>query len=191
MVIFTWFSLTDSQVGHMCRSCYINRFSYNAVWGCRFYFFFFFWALRKQSHGTVPHTYRRSQSKFIFNKSSAKIWTPLWESTAFFFFFFFFFTVKYWLQQTLFLLLRRGTTYLSENGPHHEKTCFCPMWTTKAQISLRIHAVWSAPLLFAAWIVTRFYSSKLYSSIGTYTVSPTRQFAESVLSLHVHLFKSK
>ena len=114
---------------------------------------------------------------------------------CFFFFFFFccccFFTVKYWLQQTLFLLLRRGTTYLSENGPHHEKTCFCPMWTTKAQISLRIHAVWSAPLLFAAWIVMRFYSSKLYSSIGTYTVSPTCQFAESVLSLHIHLFKSK
>ena len=34
-----------------------------------------------------------------------------------------------------------------------------------------------------------FYSSKLYSSIGKYTVSPTCQFAESVLSLHVHLFK--
>ena len=32
-------------------------------------------------------------------------------------------------------------------------------------------------------------SSKRYSSIGTYTVSPTCQFAESVLSLHVHLFK--
>ena len=31
---------------------------------------------------------------------------------------------------------------------------------------------------------------KLYSSIGTYTISPTCQFAESVLSLHVHLFKS-
>ena len=40
--------------------------------------------------------------------------------------------------------------------------------------------VWSAPLLFAAWIVTRFYSSKLYGSISTYTVSPTCQFAESV-----------
>ena len=46
-------------------------------------------------------------------------------------------------------------------------------------------------LLFAARIVTRFYSSKLYSSIGTYIVSPTCQFAESVLSLHVHLFESK
>ena len=46
------------------------------------------------------------------------------------------------------------------------------MWTTKAQISLRIHAPWSAPLLFAAWIVTRFYSSEVYSSIRTYTVSP-------------------
>ena len=34
--------------------------------------------------------------------------------------------------------------------PHHEKTCLCHMRTTKAQISLRIRAVWSAPLLFAA-----------------------------------------
>ena len=34
--------------------------------------------------------------------------------------------------------------------PLHEKTCLCYMWTTKAQISLRIRAVWSAPLLFAA-----------------------------------------
>ena len=54
------------------------------------------------------------------------------------------------------------------------------MWTTKAQISLRIHALWSAPLLFTAWIATRFYSSKLYTSSGTYTVSPTCQFAESL-----------
>ena len=29
----------------------------------------------------------------------------------------------------------------------------CHMWTTKAQISLRIHTVWSAPLLFGALIV--------------------------------------
>ena len=31
----------------------------------------------------------------------------------------------------------------------HEKTCFSHMRTTKVQISLRIRAVWSAPLLFA------------------------------------------
>ena len=36
---------------------------------------------------------------------------------------------------------------------HHEKTCSCHMRTTKAQISLCIRAVWSVPLLFAAWIV--------------------------------------
>ena len=35
---------------------------------------------------------------------------------------------------------------------HHNKTCLCYMWTTKMQISLCIHAVWSAPLLFTAWI---------------------------------------
>ena len=34
--------------------------------------------------------------------------------------------------------------------PCHEKTCLCHMRTTKTQISLRIRAVWSAPLLFAA-----------------------------------------
>ena len=33
-----------------------------------------------------------------------------------------------------------------KNEPRHEKTCFCHMRTTKAQISLRIRAVWSAPL---------------------------------------------
>ena len=34
----------------------------------------------------------------------------------------------------------------------HEKTCLYHMKTTKAQISLHICAVWSAPLLFTAWI---------------------------------------
>ena len=37
--------------------------------------------------------------------------------------------------------------------PRHENTCLCHMRTTKAQINLRIPAVWSAPLLFAAWTV--------------------------------------
>ena len=30
---------------------------------------------------------------------------------------------------------------LVPNEPRHEKTCFCHMWTTKAQISLHIRAV--------------------------------------------------
>ena len=34
--------------------------------------------------------------------------------------------------------------------PHHEKTCFCHMRTIKAEISLLICVVWSAPLLFTA-----------------------------------------
>ena len=34
--------------------------------------------------------------------------------------------------------------------PHYEKTCLCHMQTTKAQISLRIRAVWLAPSLFTA-----------------------------------------
>ena len=33
--------------------------------------------------------------------------------------------------------------------PRHEKTCLCHMRTTKAQISLRIRGVCSAPLLSA------------------------------------------
>ena len=37
-----------------------------------------------------------------------------------------------------------------QNEPRREKTCFYHMRTTKVQISLRIRAVWSAPLLFTA-----------------------------------------
>ena len=50
--------------------------------------------------------------------------------------------------------------------PRHQKACFCHMRTTKAQISLRIHAVCSAPLLFAAWIVwhLNFLSPKFQDS---------------------------
>ena len=46
--------------------------------------------------------------------------------------------------------------------PRQEKTCLCHMRTTKAQISLCIRTVWSAPLLFAAWIVLYLYL--LYST---------------------------
>ena len=34
--------------------------------------------------------------------------------------------------------------------PRHEKTCLCHLRTAKVQISLCIHTVWSAPLLFVA-----------------------------------------
>ena len=34
-------------------------------------------------------------------------------------------------------------------GPRRDKTCFGGLRTTQAQTSLRIRAVWSAPLLFA------------------------------------------
>ena len=42
---------------------------------------------------------------------------------------------------------------------------FCHIRTTKAQISLRIRAFWSAPLLFAAWVVQFLYL--LYSNFKT------------------------
>ena len=41
-------------------------------------------------------------------------------------------------------------------GRAMRKCVLCLMRTTKAQISLRICAVWSAPLLFAPWIVSIF-----------------------------------
>ena len=44
----------------------------------------------------------------------------------------------------------RGMTLVVPYEPRHEKPCFSYMRITKAQISLRIRAVWSAPLLFAA-----------------------------------------
>ena len=40
------------------------------------------------------------------------------------------------------------------NEPRHEKTCFSHMRTTKVQISLRIRAARSAPLLFAVKFVS-------------------------------------
>ena len=56
----------------------------------------------------------------------------------------------YVLAPTLFsLMFSAMLTY----EPRHEKTCLCHMRTTKAQISLCIRAVWSAPLLFAAYVV--------------------------------------
>ena len=54
------------------------------------------------------------------------------------------------------ILIYKGLTvpfkinYWITNEPRHEKACFSHIRTTKAQISLRIRAVWSEPLLFAA-----------------------------------------
>ena len=64
--------------------------------------------------------------------------------------------------------------------PCHEKTCFCHMRTTKAQISLRIHPVWSAPLLFAAQIV--WYVYLLIQSFKTLaSLCPSAGWFESYL----------
>ena len=61
--------------------------------------------------------------------------------------------------------------------PHHEKTCLCHLQTTKVQISLRIRAVWSAPLLFAAWIVWT-----ASSEFGTYRLCEQRRFRRACAS---------
>ena len=53
------------------------------------------------------------------------------------------------------------------------KIFLCHMWTTKVQISLHICAVWSAPLLFAAYIVHYFKSlACLYSWAGWFESYP-------------------
>ena len=45
-------------------------------------------------------------------------------------------------------------------------TCLCHMQTAEVQINLCIRAVWSAPLIFAAWIVLYliFLNSKFQDS---------------------------
>ena len=43
---------------------------------------------------------------------------------------------------------------IGTNGPRREKPCLRWLSTTKAQTSMRIRAVWSAPLSFAYWKVS-------------------------------------
>ena len=50
--------------------------------------------------------------------------------------------------------------YLIGNGLDARKPVFGGLWTTQAQTSLRIRAVWSAPLLFVFWKVQ--YSTLLH-----------------------------
>ena len=59
--------------------------------------------------------------------------------------------------------LRIMTEFQFIYEPCHEKTCH--MWTTKPQISLRIHAVWSVPLFFTAWLVQYLYLLHLHKSL--------------------------
>ena len=49
------------------------------------------------------------------------------------------------------------------NEPCHEKTCLCHMWTTKAQISLQICAVWSAAFFH--------YIGSIISLVSTFAIS--------------------
>ena len=58
--------------------------------------------------------------------------------------------VKLMVHVTADHLKKKMKTYV---GQVMQKHVLCRMQTTKAQISLRIRAVWSAPLLFAAEIV--------------------------------------
>ena len=44
----------------------------------------------------------------------------------------------------------KNSVYIFDKWAMSWETCLCHMWTTKAQISLHIRAVGSAPLLFAA-----------------------------------------
>ena len=57
-----------------------------------------------------------------------------------------------------YLLYRIKPNVISYRWAGPWENVLCHMRTTKAQISLRIRAVWSAPLLFAAYNISRFYS---------------------------------
>ena len=66
------------------------------------------------------------------------------------------------------------------------KSALRPMRTTKAQISLRIHAVWSAPLLFAAKI-SRLWFVSVAEQAGlslTWSKSPKTGFLVTGLNNH-------
>ena len=64
--------------------------------------------------------------------------------------------------------------YLKMGDIMRKPIFFCHLWTTKAQISLRIHAVWSAPLLFAAWIVTNLQLKAIHIIHGISNLSVCR-----------------
>ena len=71
-------------------------------------------------------------------------WGAVWSGSALF--------AQAYLSENLGSLLYTTNRNIEQHNvfePRHEKTCFCHM-RTKPQISLRIHAFWSAPLLFAA-----------------------------------------
>ena len=133
-------------------------------------------------------THSQSQSKFIFRKSSAKneptmvnqhflLLLLLLLLFSFFLFLFFFFVVLFCLFLFCFFVVVFFTVKLDATNSFPSNTAevrhiyiFSCKWATSWENLLlsyvnNIHAVWSAPLLFAAWIVTRFYSSKLYSSV--------------------------
>ena len=73
------------------------------------------------------------------------------------------------LQDTEFFQLKGLPKYFIVGLPYeprHEKSCFSHMRTTKAQISLHIRPVWSAPLLLTAWIISISEISRLASCCG-------------------------
>ena len=72
------------------------------------------------------------------------------------------------IQKFIYTWIRRATDmqqfiwFSLKNEPHHDKIWFCHMWSIKARISLRTRAVWSAPLLITAWIVSIFEILSLF-----------------------------
>ena len=91
-----------------------------------------------------------------FHFSMVTLWVPLFAN----FFSTIYFVWNHMLVCVKFSKWKLGLNLCNPNQPrgvpfqpHHEKIFLCHMRTTKPQISLRICAVWSAPLLFAAKIV--------------------------------------
>ena len=121
--------------------------------------------LYTKSHATVPHKYRRSQSKFIFNKSLAKNDPHYGKSTVVFcfvfMFVFFFSSFFFFFFSFLFFTVKVDAT----NSFPSNTTEVQPIYLNMGHIMRQPVFVISAPLSFSAWIAMRFYSLKLYISI--------------------------
>ena len=84
------------------------------------------------------------------------------------------------MQQTLFLLIRQRYDLFICKWATSCENLFLSYVNKKSADQPAHPCSLISGCVVRCWIVTRFYSSKLYSLIGTYTVSTTCQFAESL-----------
>ena len=139
MVIFIWFSLTDSDI---CANSAIQLVSAIMLH-------------EDVAFKTISDRYTNSRivpflthiDEFranLFSRNPRQKMTSTMVNQQLFFFFFFFFTVKLDATNSFLLIWQRYDLSIWKWVTSLE-TLFCHMWTTKAQISLPVHAT---PILF-------------------------------------------